>query len=460
MKIIILILIASSSLGCTYGHSNERSLEFVKDQSNDLQIEIMNIEVNRIYFIDKFNNINFLTNGINKFSLEDDFFQLIDGTYKISYVLRKGENVQISKKGKFVFLDFKNKKRNLELEFYTKFFQRFEEKTYNQWSFQQAKLESKYILNPDLRDKEFMAEILLQKDFIQKYQVDNMLNLDFLEFNQSYFDYKVINKILFLNGKSEKFKPSYLNNVNERYNDFFSKEAFLVFDSYRNSLFSHALFNLANNLDAKEVVKCLKAKYSNSTLYWVILNLILVEKSDFPIFNFSKLDEEYLFKFFYENCKNKEFINYLNDAIYIDNKIFKNGEILGINMESIMLDSLLTERYSYLDFWASWCGPCRAEMPASVRLEREFKRKGINFVYISLDDNPSAWKKAVTFIGNDRTSNFLLPKGFKSELARKFKISSIPKYVIIDKNGKILNINAPRPSDPNIKLIFNELLKE
>ena len=98
-------------------------------------------------------------------------------------------------------------------------------------------------------------------------------------------------------------------------------------------------------------------------------------------------------------------------------------------------------------------------MPASKKMRLAFSKKGINFIYISIDESPSAWKKAIKQIGLGE-ENYLLPKGNESEFAKKFKIQSIPRYMIISKDGKVINDNAPRPSDPKLKEIFDELLKE
>lgn len=112
----------------------------------------------------------------------------------------------------------------------------------------------------------------------------------------------------------------------------------------------------------------------------------------------------------------------------------------------------------YVDFWASWCAPCRAEMPASKQLKQEYSSKGLKFVYISIDDNGSAWHKAITELGLNSSVHYLMPDGKKSAFADKFKISTIPRYMLIGRDGTIISDNAPRPTDKNIRLYFNEQL--
>ncbi|MCE7042390.1 TlpA disulfide reductase family protein [Dyadobacter sp. CY312] len=112
----------------------------------------------------------------------------------------------------------------------------------------------------------------------------------------------------------------------------------------------------------------------------------------------------------------------------------------------------------YVDFWASWCGPCRAEMPASKALKKRFKTKDVVFINISMDENSAAWKKACKSEGIDAPGNYILVQPDKSDLKRQFRITSIPRYFLIDKSGKVVNPNAPRPSDSKITTEIEQLL--
>ncbi|WP_259015388.1 TlpA family protein disulfide reductase [Emticicia fluvialis] len=138
----------------------------------------------------------------------------------------------------------------------------------------------------------------------------------------------------------------------------------------------------------------------------------------------------------------------------------KTDDLIGTNKQVKSLAKILNNQLTYIDFWASWCVPCRQEMPDSKKLAIDYKNKGINFIYISMDDNPVAWQKAIKQIGLSETHNYLLPKGNDPEIAKKLKVNFIPRYMIMDKEGKIINTDAPRPSDPKIREIFDELLKK
>ncbi len=126
----------------------------------------------------------------------------------------------------------------------------------------------------------------------------------------------------------------------------------------------------------------------------------------------------------------------------------------------------LKGKYVYLDIWATWCGPCLKEIPSLKRVEKQFEDKNINFVSISVDEGKGykgdaaeaykGWKKMVT--QKELTGMQLMAdNGFMSDFIRAYKINGIPRFILIDPEGNIVNADAPRPSNPQLIELFKEL---
>lgn len=91
-----------------------------------------------------------------------------------------------------------------------------------------------------------------------------------------------------------------------------------------------------------------------------------------------------------------------------------------------------------VDFWASWCRPCRGENPNVVRLYNKYKNKGFTVFSVSLDEDPVAWKQAISMDGLIWPNHVSDLKGWKTPLVQTYQFDGIPHTVLIGKDGKII----------------------
>nr|WP_314992433.1 TlpA disulfide reductase family protein [uncultured Capnocytophaga sp.] len=116
-------------------------------------------------------------------------------------------------------------------------------------------------------------------------------------------------------------------------------------------------------------------------------------------------------------------------------------------------------KVTYIDVWATWCLPCRGEIPALKELEKKFQGKDVAFVSISIDENKEDWKQ---FVKNEdlKGVQLIADGAFNAQFIEDYGIRQIPTFIIIDKEGKIVNADAPRPSSGEITGLLEGLLKK
>lgn len=126
----------------------------------------------------------------------------------------------------------------------------------------------------------------------------------------------------------------------------------------------------------------------------------------------------------------------------------------------------LKGKYVYIDIWATWCGPCIREIPSLKKLENQFEGKNIQFLSISVDEGRGykgdaaaayqGWKKMIAEkeLGG---MQLLADNGFRSKFIQDYKVNTIPRFILLNPKGNIVNADAPRPSNPQLVKILNAL---
>src|SRR6218665_1072814 len=132
---------------------------------------------------------------------------------------------------------------------------------------------------------------------------------------------------------------------------------------------------------------------------------------------------------------------------------FKDYEsIAGAN---VSLDDL-KGKYVYIDLWATWCGPCRAEFPFLKEIESKYHGRKIAFVSISIDrmQDLEKWKKMVA---KEQLSGMQLFAKGDQTFTKEYMVNGIPRFILIDPKGYVVDADAPRPSDKSLVKLFDSL---
>ncbi|WP_405566406.1 redoxin family protein [Polaribacter sp. Asnod6-C07] len=167
--------------------------------------------------------------------------------------------------------------------------------------------------------------------------------------------------------------------------------------------------------------------------------------------------------------QNQQIVTYFDNA-YAQNQLMGKGKpspkfenYVDIKGGTKSLSSF-KGKYVYIDVWATWCGPCIQQIPYLQALEKEYHNKNIVFVSISTDESrrsggswEAAEKKWRDFVKKRNMSGVQLWSGQDYAFQQDYQINGIPRFILIDPQGNIVDANAPRPSDPNLKSLFTSL---
>lgn len=116
-----------------------------------------------------------------------------------------------------------------------------------------------------------------------------------------------------------------------------------------------------------------------------------------------------------------------------------------INGKEVSLKDL-RGKYVYIDIWATWCVPCKKELPALKKLEEQFQGMNIAFVSLSCDRDKAAWEKMVR---EQNLGGIQLWGNEDNDFLRKYRAQAIPRFIFLDPTGRIVNPDMTRPSDPS-----------
>ena len=144
-----------------------------------------------------------------------------------------------------------------------------------------------------------------------------------------------------------------------------------------------------------------------------------------------------------------ESLTKMDELITSWSKLAKGQPAPNFAYESIEGDTLTMDNFKgsvvYIDVWATWCGPCIGEHPAMEKLQEQFKDRNVTFVAVSIDDTKEPWKKMVAAKELGGVHVFA-PGAWDSQIIEDYMIQGIPRFILIDHEGNIVDATAQRPS--------------
>lgn len=161
----------------------------------------------------------------------------------------------------------------------------------------------------------------------------------------------------------------------------------------------------------------------------------IYKKLNIPLADFDRIKENYL----------KSISQKIKDKV-----LKKYGNVKGLDFTLVNLAGEKVSLADYkgkvvvLDFWATWCGPCRASFPKMQELVSKYKNKNVEFFFIDVWEKmqPAETKKNVEKFIKDKNYSFNVLFDFKDEIVAKYKIEGIPTKILIDKGGNIVSVDS------------------
>ena len=298
--------------------------------------------------------------------------------------------------------------------------------------------------------------------------------------NQEYFDYQLkmhasLMKLLneseienekFLESQADKFRFQMLNNlINKLGEDYFAGKTKAIITQYLDTETNKIDFKdsvmFASNNDYRYFLgsyfvagltsgdlKTLEL-YNEELLEMQKKSIVTTLKRGISFYNMDKLDLYY--QTYVKLAANDKGINRIKEK-YDRIKTLKKGSpsptfnYPDTSGKNISLESL-KGKLVYVDVWATWCGPCKAQIPFLKQLEEKYREEDIAFVSLSIDQlkNISQWKDMIVDkeLGGIQ---IIADKAWRSKFVTDYVIEGIPRFILIDKDGNLMDPMAPRPA--------------
>lgn len=329
--------------------------------------------------------------------------------------------------------------------------------------------------SPEVRLKPNQFHLMMQDqrrkqhNFLAEYSINNPLPKDFLDYAQTrmdsewaiqMLDYPIAHAIMTQTVAPEMPADyySFLDDIDVDNEDALSIQAYTDFlIQYLNRKFKASVDEQTFHPDSYHVKRyeCAEEIIQGKTLYYVLAKTIMDGCNNGKVEYMSGKYVEFL-----KNCPYEEYKKVIEDFFAVAGKLGAGNEAPPFTLSDPSGRKVSLSDYKgkvvYLDFWATWCGPCVAEFPHAHSLRQEFVGKDVAFVYVSVDDDYSRWSTYVMMQGGQGIH--LNTPGLKTPMTEAYNLKAVPRYMLIDRKGFIADSNAKKPSEKGIKEDIEMLL--
>ena len=452
---------------------------FPQEMETSIHVNTKNSKIGEVsvFLGDLYGNVNILSkekidsdgNAILNFKIKHTYFAFINfGNSNQVIYIKPGKNYQVSvdysKKYLGVIFRGYNSEINNHLEYNKEIFRdyKYNNKEYYNWNVEEFAIAIQKIDSILTNNQKVFFDTNNVSEEDQK-TLRNRLISDILSTKMNHFvaKYSVL--------QTDEDIPKTLQNLENLVpfdNDLLQStcEAYLLTLKYyyvisiKRKLNAYNLSEITPEFYLKFAFSDIRAyKIPNALKEFMVADLLMGNLIDNVPEKFNEYYDE-----FKKDFPNSKYTAVINERFnrFVKMEGSRAGEIIGKNINNKIIKlSSFKGKLIYLDFWATWCGPCVAELPNSIKLQKKFKNnKDVVFVFISIDQDSKKWKNYLIKHPELTGIHINLSEGNIEEVRNLYSIYGIPRYLIIGKDGKILDSSAERPSSDKIEEDLKSLL--